>query len=191
MMFPRIDIHSHLINRADSAIINISPKDDILPGIYYSIGIHPWDSESANASMLDYLTQKASNRQIVAIGESGLDSLKGGDITRQIELFKFHINLSEQVGKPLIIHAVKTFPIIIKLKKELKPSQPWIIHGFRGKPQLAEELLAHGFYLSLGEKFNKETALIIPEDRLLYESDESILPINEIITRIKTIRQTH
>lgn len=189
MIFPRLDIHSHNNNRAYNAIINISPEDDILPDIYYSIGIHPWSTHLATPSMLDALTQKAHNKQIVAIGETGLDALKGGNIETQTELFKFHIKLSEQVGKPLIIHAVKTFPQIINLKQEHSPRQPWIIHGFRGKPELAKELLKHGFFISLGEKFNKETASIIPEDRLFYESDESPLSIKEIIAHINYYRQ--
>lgn len=183
-MFPRIDIHSHDYNRVDSAIINISPEEDIRPGAYYSMGIHPWNTPIVTQSMLDALASKAHNKQIVAIGETGLDALRGGDIATQIELFKFHILLSEQLEKPLIIHAVKTFPQVIKLKQELKPRQPWIIHGFRGQPELAQELLRHGFYLSLGEKFNKETASIIPSDRLFFESDESTLPIEKIIARI-------
>lgn len=188
MIFPRIDIHTHDPSRTDSAIINISPNEDILPGTYYSMGIHPWDTATVTLSMLDALTSKAHNKQIVAIGETGLDALRGGEIASQIELFKFHIGLSEQLEKPLIIHAVRTFPLIIKLKQELKPRQPWIIHGFRGKPELAQELLRHGFYLSLGEKFNKETASIIPSDRLFYESDESPLPIEKIIALINASR---
>ena len=61
---------------------------------------------------------------------------------------------------------------------------PWIIHGFRGKPQLAQQLLNKGFYISLGEKFNPETVSIIPVDRLLFETDESPLNINKIIDNI-------
>ena len=140
MIFPRIDIHTHDPSRADSAIINISPNEDILPGTYYSMGIHPWDTPNVTQTMLDALASKAHNKQIVAIGETGLDALRGGEIASQIELFKFHIELSEQLEKPLIIHAVRTFPLIIKLKQELKPRQPWIIHGFRGKPEQAQEL---------------------------------------------------
>lgn len=186
MMFPRIDIHSHDTKRADTAIINISPDEVVCPGTYYSMGIHPWDTPAVTQSMLETLASKVHNEQIVAIGETGLDALKGGNMAKQVELFKFHILLSEQLEKPLIIHAVKTFPQIIKLKQELKPRQPWIIHGFRGKPELAQELLRHGFYLSLGEKFNKETVSIIPSDRLFYESDESPLPIEKIISLINS-----
>ena len=80
--------------------------------------------------------------------------------------------LSEKNSLPLILHVVKAFPEIIALKKELKPRQPWIIHGFRGKPELAKELHRHGFFLSLGERHNPDAAAIIPAERLLLESDE-------------------
>ena len=62
---------------------------------------------------------------------------------------------------------------------------PWIIHGFRGKPQLAQQLLNNGFYISLGEHFNPQTVTIIPTNRLLFETDESTLDINTIIENIK------
>ena len=57
---------------------------------------------------------------------------------------------------------------------------PWIIHGFRGKPQLAEALIRQGFYLSLGERYNPMSAAVIPIDRLLAESDGSRLMAAEI-----------
>lgn len=187
-MFNLPDIHSHDPNRAATAIINISPGDKIHDGVTYSAGIHPWDVPATTGITIELLDRMCSHRQVVAIGETGLDALKGGELGIQTEIFRHHIQLSEKYRKPLIIHAVKTFPAIIGLKRQLRPEMPWIIHGFRGKPQLARELLNNGFYISLGEKFNPETAAVIPDDRLLTESDESKLPISEIIARISAIR---
>jgi TatD DNase family protein len=80
----------------------------------------------------------------------------------------------------MLLHVVKAYPEIIALKRELRPTMPWIIHGFRGKPQLASELLSHGFYLSVGEKYNRDAVTVIPSDRLLVESDESALHASTI-----------
>ncbi len=185
MMFPRIDIHTHDYSRADSAIINISPFEEMLPGAYYSVGIHPWDTATVDDSALERLSSVAADPRVVAIGETGLDALRGGEMAMQEKMFRYHIELSERLGKPLIIHAVRTLPQIIRLRDTLRPAQPWIIHGFRGKPQLAQELLRHGFHISLGEKHNPATAAVIPPDRLHYESDTSPLPITSIISKIK------
>ena len=90
--------------------------------------------------------------------------------------------------KPLIIHCVKAFDSIIALHKEYRPQQAWIIHGFRGKPQLAEQLTRAGLSLSLGEHFNEESARIILAEKLFIESDESKVPIEEIYARIAKAR---
>lgn len=93
-------------------------------------------------------------------------------LAAQTALLRIHYELSETLRKPLILHIVKSFPEIIALRKQWKPTQPWIIHGFRGKPQLARELLAHGFHLSYGKKYNPASLAITPSSRLLRETDE-------------------
>ena len=64
--------------------------------------------------------------------------------------------LAEEVGKPLVIHLVKAVDELLKVKRDLRPSNPWIIHGFRGKAALAEEYLKHGFYLHSGRNTRKQ-----------------------------------
>ncbi len=187
-MFSLPDIHTHDHSRYATAIINILPGEEIMPGASYSIGIHPWNADKTTDKDLEILNKACHHPQVVAIGETGLDTQKGGNIDKQEELFRHHIALSEKYRKPLIIHAVKSFPTIIGIKRQVHPTMPWIIHGFRGKPQLATELLNHGFYISLGEKFNPATAAIIPTERLLTESDESSLSITEIAARIDAAR---
>lgn len=187
LALPRPDIHCHDHARHATAIINISPSEQIIPDRFYSVAIHPWDAHTATSADIEKLDSTALHSQVILIGETGLDALRG-DIDAQMRLLTHHISLSESLHKPLLLHVVKQFQQIIALRKLIKPTQPWIIHGFRGKPQLATELIAHGFYISLGEKFNQESAAIIPADRLLFESDTSPLSINEIINRINRSR---
>lgn len=184
MIFPCIDIHTHDKSRIN-AVINIYPHENLIEGAFHSVGIHPWQTTDIDLSTIEKLNTLASHPQVVAIGETGIDTLKGASIDKQIDIFKLHISLSEQVKKPLIIHCVKAFNEIITIKKQLKPSMPWIIHGFRGKPQLTQQLLNNGFYISLGEHFNSQSATIIPSDRLFFETDESSLDIYTIIKNIK------
>lgn len=120
---------------------------------------------------------------VVAIGETGLDALCGTDEDEQLKLLLHHIRLSEELGKPLILHVVKRYDRIMQLKKQLRPCQPWIIHGYRGKPQLTRQLLAHGFEFSIGERFNPDSLKLIPPARLHYETDTSPLSIDTIIAR--------
>ncbi len=169
------DIHSH--NRRGQRIItNLEPGDEITtaPGeAWYSVGIHPWSTDGPiEEETWQELERMAADPRVIAIGEAGLDALRGGDEGSQEAIFRRQAALSERMGLPLIIHCVKRYGRIMELRREMKPRQRWIIHGFRGKPELARQLLAAGFDISLGEKYNPETAAVIPPERLFRESDD-------------------
>ena len=174
------DIHTH--HNRYGAIISTTP-DEFRPqaGRYYSVGLHPWNLTADSKELLPKLDASVQHEQVVAIGETGLDKLKSGvSYEEQIAYFKHHIHLSEQWEKPLVIHAVKAYDDIIRLHKAMHPFQPWIIHGFRGKPETAAQLVREGLYLSFGEYYNHEALKSVPLDRLLIETDESNLPIDKL-----------
>ena len=142
------------------------------------------DSQIQNISQI----LRFSDSQILkAIGECGLDRACDSDFELQREVFIKQIELSEQYHKPLIIHAVRSYPDIIAIRKETKSNQPWIIHGFNGNEHSAEQLLRHdGIYLSLGdvlfknEKRAERLLDIIPSDRLFLETDVAERSIVEV-----------
>ena len=194
-----LDIHTHRLTPDPEAVIDLSSlvrdnEDFTIPGDYtpdqrFSVGIHPWwlTSEVSETHILRVEALVADPR-VGIIGEVGIDIPKGGPLFRQMLIFKRMVALSERVGKPLLIHDVKAHDIITGLYKELKPSQPWIIHGFRNKPSVAEMFLRLGMYISFGESFNPMTVHNIPADRILAETDESDLPIREIIHQLSDAR---
>ena len=190
------DIHHHSKegeSMDENRIVNLDYCDDIPEQGYYSIGVHPWSTinmtEEDAAHALSCINTKAKSDRIVAIGECGFDRLKGGPKDLQERIFREHVALSEKLEKPLIIHSVRSTDDIIRLKKELKPKQLWIIHGFRGKKENALQLIRQGICLSLGELYNEETARIVPDDMLFFETDESELNINDIKARIEEHRK--
>ncbi len=182
-----IDLHTHHRGRS-RAIINLAPGEWPEAGYSYSAGVHPWETASLSSTevtaRLAEVERLAALPEVVAVGEAGLDRLRGATLAGQTDVLVRQIELSERAGKPLILHVVKAFAEIMALRRRMKPAQPWIIHGFRGKPQLARQLLHGGFSLSLGERFNPDTAAVIPPDRLFAETDESLLPIEEIAARL-------
>lgn len=158
-------------------------------GQLFSVGIHPWDTvDGMPEGMFKTLARLAERSEVVAIGECGIDTLKGGPMFRQLQVFKKQMEISERLEKPLVIHAVKAADIILGLKRDLAPKQPWIIHGFRGKPAQAQQLLDKGLYLSFGEHFNPDTVRMVPLDRLLAETDDSTLSIENIIASLSEAR---
>lgn len=184
------DIHTHKINSGDSdgcyysSILNVCSLEfegakKLYQQHFFSCGIHPWHSEDSEMQMT-YLAEIVSDSRIVAVGETGLDRLKGPSLDVQTPLFKKHIELSEEAGKPIIIHCVKAWDKLLKVKKETNPTQPWIIHGYRGKPGLTNQLIKEGFFFSVGEFINRDSLQLIPIDSLFCETDKGKMTIREV-----------
>lgn len=180
------DIHTHLAPTGDEAVLCLSPEEEAPEGSpWRSYGIHPWDTLRPREelySRLAALELLAPLHATVAIGECGIDALKGNTIEEQAYWFEQQALVAEKFHKPLIIHCVRAFNEIMALHKKLKTKQLWIIHGFRGKPELARQLLAAGFGLSFGKKFNpaalEYTRTHFP-DRLFHESDGQASEISQ------------
>ncbi|RXI22882.1 MAG: hydrolase TatD [Candidatus Amulumruptor caecigallinarius] len=179
------DVHTHDLDRAN-AVVNLPLGAAVPPEGCYSVGIHPWDAGMADGAAVRWLRESAADSRVVAIGETGFDALRGGDMDRQEELFREHASLSRIYGKPMIIHNVRGTDRLISIRRELRPAEPWIIHGFRGKPELARQLVREGFYLSVGERFNRDSLAEIPAERLLLESDDSAVDVREIARMVGT-----
>ncbi|MCL2650815.1 MAG: TatD family hydrolase [Candidatus Azobacteroides sp.] len=147
----------------------------------YSTGIHPWHIKAENIQKeLDLIEKYAGLSNIKAIGECGLDKCCKTDFNLQKRVFLSQVLISEQANKPLIIHCVKSLDEMIDFKKKMQPKQPWIIHGFRGKPEQAIQLTTLGFYLSFGFNYNEESIKRIPIEKLFLETDDSDCTIQTI-----------
>lgn len=195
-----IDLHAHPspAKQDGRAIISLSISDeDSLSSpllkeestIPLSIGLHPWhvDKERTAQACTDLLPW-LSLPQVVAVGEAGIDRLRGGQMELQLEVFEIQARLAAEMKKPLIVHCVKAFDEVIRLHKTRFPHEPWVIHAFRGKPEQARQLLREEFFLSFGEHFNDEALRLCPPDRLFIESDESTIGIDTLYARAAILR---
>jgi len=187
-----IDIHNHNSKPEKEVFVieNLMAHEGITPasseGIAFSVGVHPWFlTETNQAAQLDYVKHYAGEKSVVAIGEAGFDKLKGASMELQIKVFEEQIKISESVKKPLIIHCVKGWDELLASYQKMKPVMPWLIHGFRGKKELAHQLVSKGMYLSLWYEFalkpeSSELLRNIPCDRLFFETDGSGVDIKDI-----------
>lgn len=182
------NIHTHKVDNAScegyevKSILNTYPEDfyekrNQHPDCWFSCGVHPWNAEDSD-SQLRILEEIIVEPNVVAIGEAGLDKLRGAEMSVQIDVFRKQIELAMDVNKPLIIHCVKAWDELIRLYKEYEGSNiPWIIHGYRGNPQQTQQLSRVGFKFSIGERFNVDSLKEIPLTDIFCETDESDLTI--------------
>ena len=174
------DFHTHNLNAVPgTAIVNLpqaaleNPQSfSLVEGGIYSVGIHPWWTVGDLDVMWRGLEFWIRDPQVVALGECGLDKLKGADLLLQEACFLRQVSLSENLHKPLTIHCVKAYDRLLELHKAQSPKMVWTIHGFRGKPALARQLLDCGFNLSFGKYFNADSWALTPSDRRYRETDD-------------------
>jgi len=140
---------------------------------------------------MEYYRALAQDPATVAIGECGLDYFHFNDdeprevqIARQKAALLSQIQLSEAVGKPLMIHCRDAFEDLIEfLEPHAHELPPGVIHFFTGTPDDAQRLMDMGFSFTFGGVITfpprKGTAMgaydeaikLIPIDRIMSETD--------------------
>ncbi|WP_266367873.1 TatD family hydrolase [Tellurirhabdus rosea] len=186
------DAHTHRAEPEPSvfSVYNLpiqEPDPGPCPHPALSVGIHPWNLEPERLEdQLRLVGQGLLKPEVLALGECGLDRLRGPSLHHQTEAFTAQVRLAEERQKPVIIHCVRCFSELLYLRKALRPATPWIIHGFVNKPETARQLLQSGCYLSLGaalltpDSGAANTLREMPPDRLLLETDDAPLSIREV-----------
>jgi TatD DNase family protein len=178
-----------------SAMLNISTRerewDDIVataekaPNIWASIGIHPHEADTHADVDTAKLIARASHPKVIAIGETGLDFYYDhSDRDQQRTSFRAHIAASRETGLPLIVHTrdADDDSAAILAEEMGKGAYPGVIHCFTASRAFADVALDLGLYISLSgivtfknAKDLQEVAKVIPEDRLLIETDSPFL----------------
>lgn len=197
MVLYNIHTHLHSISQFNDYyiryIVNTYPLEfDLLrrqqpAAKVFSCGIHPWYCHNYEPQFQKLRELIETKPTIIAIGEAGIDKLKGADLETQLSVFRLQAALAEEVSKPLIIHCVKGWAEIISVKKELNAKQPWIIHGFRGGIELTRQLVKQGFKFSIGKYFDHQAIHEIPITSLFLETDDSESSIVTIYSRVATV----
>jgi len=201
---PFIDVHTHQKMKPSSgfiSVINLFANETVFPtqenNTFFSIGLHPWHiAVETQHSIIKNIEQLLKNQAIIAIGETGLDRAIQTPMELQKEVFQQHLVLAQTFEKPVIIHAVRSYPDIIEVYNKSRIKVKMIFHGFNGNISMAEQLLKRGFCISFGEDLfdsNRKAAELtqtIPLENLFLETDESeksIAAIYEQAAKIKGI----
>lgn len=158
-----------------------------IPGLVYTLGIHPLYINRAQESDIDILQkqieQSLDDPRFVGIGEIGLDYfVEGLDPQRQEYFFHKQLDLAQQFQLPVILHVRRSQDAILKaLRKRKVPSG--IAHAFNGSHQQAEQFIELGFKLGFGGTATYDRALQIrrllqemPLDCIVTETDSPDIP---------------
>lgn len=175
-----LDFHTHKLRRQNDShiteIVSIHLGNEI-PHNLYTIGKHPWftNSQLSDKEKRELKTH-LQNENCLALGEVGLDRLKGASLDIQKDILRSQLDIANELNKPVIIHCVRAFDQLLQVKKEFSTLKKWCIHGYARHAKLAEQLINQGFYLSLMPVINPSESYIellrsLPIEKLFLETD--------------------
>lgn len=149
-----------------------------------AVGVHPHNVGGLKDTDYDELRSLATNPQVVAYGEIGLDFVKQHTpVAEQLLHFRKQAQLAQELKLPLIIHDRGAHSDILKILRELTPFRAGgVMHCFSGDINLAREVVELGFHISIPGivTFNKaadlqEVAKEIDISALILETDGPFL----------------
>jgi TatD DNase family protein len=155
------------------------------PDVFASVGIHPHEADAHQDLGRAALLEATRHPRVIAIGETGLDYYYDkSDRDAQKSLFRMHIDVARETQLPIIIHTrdAEEDTHAILAEEMGKGAFPALIHCFTASADFAEKVLALGLTISLSgivtfknAKDLQAVAAIIPDDRLLVETDSPFL----------------
>ena len=134
------DLHTHIFRGAREIV---SASQIISP--YTSLEYHPWQVPENFSSLPEKFCRDAE--KAVALGECGLDRLRGAALPVQMRAFEQVCAIAEKEDKFLIIHCVRCDAEIFSILKNFQLNV--LFHGFNHAPKRLEFLLEQGAYVSL------------------------------------------
>lgn len=189
-----IDIHTHSPSKKGEWVIqNIHKNFDKQPSTPFSAGLHPWFIKKETwKKELNMIENISHDRNMLSLGECGLDRVCDTDYKFQQEVFIQQIKLANQLNKPLILHCVRAHEDVLHLLEQEKNRMPVIFHGFNKGLVLAQKIISKRYYLSFGAVIQrphiKEIFAAMPLQNIFFETDDSEIPIHAIYETAATIR---
>ncbi|HEX8549988.1 MAG TPA: TatD family hydrolase [Abditibacteriaceae bacterium] len=152
-------------------------------------GVHPQNALQWNEGAAAELRELASEPEVVAIGEIGLDWIydekhphyPGATRERQTEVFREQLQIARELNLPVVIHNRESDAEILEVVKDFDDVRG-VFHCWAGSVEAAQQALELGFFLGFtglatfkNAENVREVARLCPLDKLLIETDAPYL----------------
>jgi TatD DNase family protein len=99
----------------------------------------------------------------------------------QVRALKVHIALSNETGKPMVVHVRDAWPDVLRVLDE-GSAERVVIHCFSGDATIARECAERGYWISFAGNITypknehlRQAARVVDIDRVLVETDSPFL----------------
>jgi TatD DNase family protein len=157
--------------------------------VFASVGRHPNGAAGFDDAAAEAIEELCARPGVVAVGETGLDFYRDrADPGDQRRAFAAQIAIAERTGKALVVHLRDQHGSEDAVSEAFATLEQHgdgvrvILHCFSAGPSWAERAAEHGWYCSFAGNLTypkadgiREAAALVPEDRLLVETDSPFL----------------
>lgn len=152
-------------------------------GVWAGAAYHPSETQGWHASWIADIEVIAQDPNVVAIGETGLDyHWDRSFVGSQQRGFAAHIGLAKRLGKALVIHTRDSVREALDILNHAGPPERLAFHCWTGETDDLKDALELGAYISFAGNISyksapelREAARLVPEDRLVVETDSPYL----------------
>ena len=155
------------------------------PEVFFVLGIHPCDGQQCTPEVMAAIRDAfAGDGRLRAVGEIGLD-FYWDDCPREIQYQALHdqLQLARELEKPVVIHCRNAeAETLTTLEARGFAGYPLLWHCFGGDADMARRIIRNGWHISIpgpvsypANKAVREALAVIPDDRLLLETDSPYL----------------
>jgi TatD DNase family protein len=153
--------------------------------VFCTVGTHPHNAHEELDIPVSEIVRLTKHPKVVGIGEAGLDyHYQHSTPQAQAQGFRNHIAAARETGLPLVIHTREAEEDTARILEEemCKGAFKAVLHCFTSQQWLAEKGVDLGLYVSFSGILTYKTAQnlrdaakVLPEDRLLVETDAPFL----------------
>ena len=184
---------------SDASNVRAAELAEANPGVLYSTaGVHPHHASDYTDESDELIRRLAAKDVVVAVGECGLDYFRNfSPREAQLDAFRRQLKIAKDTGMPVFLHQRDAHDDFVEILEEYLPDITHAVaHCFTGEGESLREYLAMGLYIGItgwicDERRGKhlhDIVDVIPDDRLLIETDAPYLMPRTIQPRPKTRR---
>ena len=153
-----------------------------IEGVFATAGMHPHDASAFDSEAGGRIEELLHDPRVLGVGECGLDFFRmHSPKDDQERVFKIHIALSNETGKPLVVHVRDAWPDVLRVLDE-GSAERVVIHCFSGDAAIARECAARGYWISFAGNITypknehfRQAVKVLDVDRILVETDSPFL----------------
>ena len=166
--------------------------------LFSTAGVHPHHAADYTHASDALIRELVGRENVVAVGECGLDYFRNFSPREdQLRVFRAQLDIAIDTGMPVFLHQRDAHDDFVEVLEDALPRlSRAVAHCFTGEHESLREYLAMGLYIGItgwicDERRGRhlyEIAGVIPDDRLMIETDAPYLLPRTLRPKPKTRR---